>query len=87
MGLMVMMAVFSMSAIAAKPNILVTRGEDSGAQYLWCDNVILGVAYTYFNGGDAAFDQTRGPLAGRLQGDFSNNETHFLNFTIKKLFQ
>ncbi len=57
-----------------------------GAQYQWDDDLILGAAYTYFNGGDAEIDQTRGPLAGRLQGDFSSNEIHFLNFTIRKLF-
>ena len=87
MGFMVTIAVNPRSALAARPNILVIWGDDSGAQSLWCDNVTLGVANTYFNGGDAAFDQTRSPLAGRLQGDFSNNEIHFLNFTIKKLFQ
>jgi hypothetical protein len=46
----------------------------------------LGAAYTYFNGGDAEIDQTRGAFAGRLQGDFSSNEIHFFNFMIRKLF-
>lgn len=57
-----------------------------GAQYHWDDDLVLGAAYTYFNGGDAEIDQTRGPLAGRLQGEFSSNEIHFFNFTIRKLF-
>jgi len=57
-----------------------------GAQYHWDEDLVLGAAYTYFNGGDAEIDQTRGPLAGRLQGEFSHNEIHFFNFTIRKLF-
>ncbi len=58
----------------------------AGAQYIWQDDVTLAAAYTYFNGGDAEIGQTRGPLAGRLQGDFSTNEIHFFNFTIRKVF-
>ena len=57
-----------------------------GAQYHWDDDLVLGAAYLYFNGGDAEIDQTRGPLAGRLQGDFSSNEIHFFNLTLRKLF-
>ena len=38
------------------------------------------------NGGDGEIGQNRGPLAGRLQGEFSKNEIHFLNLTIHKLF-
>jgi long-chain fatty acid transport protein len=36
----------------------------------------IGLAYTFIDGGSAGVNQTRGPLAGTVQGDFSANYYH-----------
>ncbi len=42
----------------------------------------LGFAYTYWDLGPNRLDQTRGPLAGRLVGDFSTNNVHIFNASL-----
>jgi long-chain fatty acid transport protein len=55
----------------------------TGVQYSFNDNLTVGAAYQYMNGGDAALDVERGPLAGRLEGDYQSFDVHFfaLNLT------
>jgi len=48
----------------------------TGIQYFLNRDITIGAAYEYLNGGNDPFDVHRGPLAGRVQGDFSAN---FLN--------
>ena len=42
----------------------------TGVQYSFNDNITVGAAYEYMNGGDNDIDVERGPLAGRLEGDY-----------------
>jgi long-chain fatty acid transport protein len=48
-----------------------------GAQYDWDDDITFGFAYEYLDAGKAEIDQFRGPLAGRLEGEYDTNEIHF----------
>jgi long-chain fatty acid transport protein len=48
----------------------------TGVQYSFNDKVTAGAAYQYMNAGDADLDVDRGPLAGRLQGDYKSNDFH-----------
>jgi long-chain fatty acid transport protein len=49
----------------------------TGVQYSFNDNITVGAAYEYMNGGDNDIDVERGPLAGRLQGDYESFDFHF----------
>ena len=42
----------------------------------------LGFAYTYWNLGPNRLDQFKGPLAGRLVGDFTTNHVHIFNASL-----
>jgi long-chain fatty acid transport protein len=42
----------------------------------------LGFAYTYWNLGPNRLDEFKGPLAGRLVGDFSTNDVHIFNASL-----
>jgi long-chain fatty acid transport protein len=55
----------------------------TGIQYSFNENLTVGAAYQYMNGGDADVDVERGPLAGRLEGDYKSYDFHFfaLNLT------
>jgi long-chain fatty acid transport protein len=57
-----------------------------GAQYDWDDDISFGFAYEYLDAGDAKIDQFRGPLAGRLEGEYDTNEIHFLAFNVSWKF-
>ena len=46
----------------------------------------LGLAYEYLNLGDASMSRDRGPVAGKLDGKYSTNEVHFVDFTISYKF-
>ena len=46
----------------------------------------LGLAYEYLNLGDASMSRDRGPAAGKLDGKYSTNEVHFVDFTISYKF-
>lgn len=54
----------------------------TGVQYQLSENLIVGIANEVLNGGDAPYDVKRGPLAGRLQGDFSSNIIDFLGVNL-----
>ena len=58
----------------------------TGVQYALNDRATIGAAYEYLNLGDADLDRNRGPLAGRIQGDYSTNEIHFFNATLSWKF-
>src|SRR5512132_1644258 len=46
----------------------------------------IGAAYEYLNLGEADLDRERGPLAGRIQGNYATNEIHFFNATLSWKF-
>ena len=52
----------------------------AGIQYDLNEDVTLGFAYEFVDLGDAEIDQDRGPLAGRVVGDYDPNHIHFMNF-------
>ena len=54
----------------------------TGLEYAVADGVSLGAAYQYLNLGEGDLDRERGPLSGRLQGNYSSNEVHFVNVTV-----
>jgi long-chain fatty acid transport protein len=66
------------------PNLPLDRQirVGTGIQYSFNQNVTAGLAYEYMNGGDASFDVHRGPLAGRVEGDYKTNDVHFFNATL-----
>jgi long-chain fatty acid transport protein len=54
----------------------------TGLQYSFNDNITVGAAYQYFNGGDNNLDRTRGPLAGTIQGDYKSFDVHFFSLNL-----
>jgi long-chain fatty acid transport protein len=54
----------------------------TGVQYSFNDKITIGAAYQYMNGGDANLDVERGPLAGRLQGDYKSYDFHFFALNL-----
>jgi len=54
----------------------------TGIQYDWNEDVTLGFAYEYIDAGDAAINHYKGPLAGRLVGDYKTNEIHVFAFNL-----
>jgi long-chain fatty acid transport protein len=54
----------------------------TGIQYSFNDRITVGAAYQYMNGGDADIDAERGPLAGRLQGDYKSYDFHFVALNL-----
>ena len=58
----------------------------TGIQYDWSEDVTLGFAYEYLDAGDAAINRYRGPLAGRLVGDYKTNEVHVFAFNLNWKF-
>jgi long-chain fatty acid transport protein len=54
----------------------------TGVQYSFNDKITVGAAYQYMNGGDAALDVERGPLAGRLEGDYQSYHVHFFALNL-----
>jgi long-chain fatty acid transport protein len=57
-----------------------------GAQYDWDDDISFGFAYEYLDAGDAKIDQFRGPLAGRLVGEYDTNEIHIIAVNLSWKF-
>ena len=70
------------------PDLAVDRQYryGTGLQYDWNEDVTLGFAYEYLDAGDAAINRYRGPLAGRLVGDYKTNEVHFFAFNLNWKF-
>lgn len=54
----------------------------TGLQYTLNDKITVGAAYQYMNAGDADLDVNRGPLSGRLQGDYKSNDFHFFALNL-----
>jgi long-chain fatty acid transport protein len=57
----------------------------TGVQYSF-NQATVGVAYEYMNAGDANLDVERGPLAGRLEGDYKSNDFHFFAVNLSWRF-
>jgi long-chain fatty acid transport protein len=55
-------------------------------QYAWRDNITLGLAYELLDLGKARMNVQRGPLAGRIAGDFPSNLVNFVAANIKWQF-
>jgi long-chain fatty acid transport protein len=54
----------------------------TGIQYSFHEKITVGAAYQYMNGGDADIDVERGPLAGRLEGDYKSYDFHFFALNL-----
>lgn len=54
----------------------------TGIQHDLGDNLTVGVAYQLMYGGDAELDVERGPLSGRVAGDYESYLFHFANVTL-----
>ena len=58
----------------------------TGAQYKVKKNLDVSLAYELAWGGDLALDVNRGPLAGRVSGDYTNSSLHFINLALNWRF-
>ena len=58
----------------------------TGLQYSFSDNITVGAAYQYMNGGDNNVDVERGPFAGRLEGDYKSFDFHFFALNLSWRF-
>ncbi len=58
----------------------------TGIQHDLSEDMTIGCAYEYVDLGDAKIDQSRGALAGTLEGDYSSNYIHFFNVNLIKRF-
>jgi long-chain fatty acid transport protein len=69
-----------------KRSVVVPMGEvwkfALGAQYAFNANLTLGAAYEFVWGGDMSVNQERGPLAGRVAGDYSDTSYHFFALNL-----
>ena len=54
----------------------------TGLEYSFNEKITVGAAYQYMNAGDADLDVERGPLSGRLQGDYKSNDFHFFALNL-----
>ena len=57
----------------------------TGVQYSF-NQLTVGAAYQYLNAGDADLDVERGPLAGRLEGDYESYDFHFFSLNLSWRF-
>ena len=56
---------------------------------LICDvtqRITMGLAYTFIDAGSTSVNQTRGPLAGTVQGDYSSNYIHVIGLSAAMRF-
>ena len=58
----------------------------TGIQYALRDNITLGLAYELLDLGKARMNFQRGPLAGRIAGEFPSNLVNFVAANIKWQF-
>jgi long-chain fatty acid transport protein len=54
----------------------------TGIQHDLTDNVTIGGAYEYMYGGSADLDVNRGPLSGRVKGDYQSYDFHFFGLNL-----
>lgn len=57
-----------------------------GVHYAWSDDLNVDLGYEYFDGGSADIDLERGPLAGRIQGDYGTNAIQVVNLGVSYRF-
>jgi long-chain fatty acid transport protein len=57
-----------------------------GVHCAWSEVLELDLGYEYIDTGSAEFDVERGPLAGRLQGDYAPNAIHAVNLSVAYRF-
>lgn len=50
------------------------------------DRFTIGLAYTFIDAGSAGVNETRGPLSGTVQGDFSSNYIHAVALNVAMRF-
>ena len=69
-----------------KRTVTVPMGEAwrfaLGAQYAFNPNLTLGAAYEFIWSGDMSVNQERGPLAGRVSGDYRNTNMSFFALNL-----
>jgi len=58
----------------------------AGLLYEVTDRITLGLAYTFIDAGSAGVNETRGPLSGTIQGDFSSNYINVVALNIAMRF-
>jgi long-chain fatty acid transport protein len=70
-----------------KRSVVLPMGETwkfaLGAQYSFNPNLTLGAAYEFVWLGDMSVDQERGPLAGRVSGDYEDASISFFALNLK----
>ncbi len=57
-----------------------------GVRYQVRDNIDIGLAYECAWGGDLPMDINRGPLAGRVSGEYPGTALHFINLALNWRF-
>ena len=58
----------------------------TGVNYKWRNNIDLSLAYELVWAGDLPMDVERGPLAGRVSGDYNDAHMHFINLALNWRF-
>lgn len=58
----------------------------AGLIYEVNQRITLGLAYTFFDLGSAAVNETRGPLSGTVQGDCSPNNINVIALSVAARF-
>jgi long-chain fatty acid transport protein len=58
----------------------------AGLIYELNDRITAGLAYTFIDAGSASVNQTRGPLSGTIQGDYSSNYIHAIALSLAMRF-
>jgi long-subunit fatty acid transport protein len=58
----------------------------AGLLYDLNERITMGLAYTFLDAGSASVNQTRGPSAGTIQGDFSSNYIHVVALNVAMRF-
>jgi long-chain fatty acid transport protein len=58
----------------------------TGMQYKWKKSVDLSAAYEFVWAGDLPMDVERGPLAGRVSGEYDGAHMHFLHLAMNWRF-
>jgi long-chain fatty acid transport protein len=58
----------------------------TGAQYKVKKNMDVSLAYEFVWTGDMELDVNRGPLAGRVSGDYTNTSSQFINLALNWRF-
>jgi long-chain fatty acid transport protein len=58
----------------------------AGAQYKVKKNVDVSLAYEFVWSGDLEMDVNRGPLAGRVSGEYTNTSMNFINLALNWRF-